>query len=99
MELITIGSMIISGVFGALIGLITITTGDSKIKIIIQTTGLVAILFGLFTLIPHVEWATPTAETCQTISNSITLMIYPLIVYAIGDACGSLGENIVTDLF
>lgn len=91
--------MIISGLFGGAIGFVTMATNEPQIKASFDLIGLIALWGGLYVLIPHVEWGPLSAETSQIISNSVALIAYTTLGYLVGDACGSIGNKIVTDIF
>ena len=95
MEPITAAMIVSSFIMGAVIGFITMTTGDLKIKGIIDAIGLLGFMHFLYIAMPKVAGGTPIDETTQQVSNFIVLVMYALVPYVIADAFGSAGYKLV----
>lgn len=91
MEAITAATLM-----GAVIGFITMGTGDLRIKAGIDAVGLISIVLFLYLAMPTVIWGTPVNEAAQQVSTFIVIAAYALVAYVIADAFGSLGYMAVT---
>ncbi|MDD3373471.1 MAG: hypothetical protein PHE39_07325 [Methanoculleus bourgensis] len=96
MEPITTATIIGSFLMGAVIGFITMGTGDLRIKAGIDAVGLIGIVLFLYLAMPTIVWGAPIDEATQQVSNFIVTAMYALVAYVIADAFGSLGYVAVT---
>ena len=96
MELITTGFMVTSFIVGALLGFITLITGDSRIKSLVDGGGAIILLLSLYAMMPSIEWGTPVNEAAHNLLNHFEAAIPALVSYMIGDACGSAGSALVS---
>lgn len=96
MEPITTATIVGSFIMGAVIGFITMGTGDLRIKGGIDAVGLIGFMLFLYIAMPKVAWGAPIVEATQQVSNFIVLAMYALVSYVIADAFGSMGYAMVT---
>jgi hypothetical protein len=95
MEPITVATIFISFVFGLTLGFATMVTGDPRIKMAADATGLIALLLILYAAIPTTAWETPIYEATQNIVDFTTVVGYAVPSYVIADAIGTVGFSLV----
>lgn len=96
MEPITTATIVISVIFGAVLGFVTISTGDSKIKLGVDAAGAIGLMGFIFLIMPTIAWGAPINEATQQVSDFVVTAVLALVSYAVGDAFGSLGYMAVT---
>lgn len=96
MEPITAATIGASFLTGAVIGFITMGTGDFRIKAGIDIAGATTLYFFLLAIMPTITWGTPIDETTQQVTDFTLTAVYALVAYVIADAFGSLGYMAVT---
>lgn len=89
-------TIVASLLMGALIGFITMGTGDIKIKAGIDAAGLFGFMSLLYFTMPAVTWGTPIDEATQQVSKFIVTAMCALVAYVVADVFGSAGYKIVT---
>ncbi len=75
---------------------ITLITGDSRIKSLVDGGGAIILLLSLYAMMPSMEWGTPVNEAAHNLLNHFEAAIPALVSYMIGDACGSAGSALVS---
>jgi hypothetical protein len=95
-EPITMVTILISFFLGATIGIIKITTGDSKVKALFDAAGFIALVLFLGTTMPESVWGAPINEVTQNLSDYIISAVWAIAVYAITDASSGLAYSLIT---
>ena len=98
MEPITMAAIVGSLIFGMLVGFVTMTFGDMRIKAAVEAAGALTLTLFLFAIMPTVGWETPVSEAVQNTTDFMITAIYALVSYAIADTLGSAGYSLVTGM-
>ncbi len=98
MEPITMAAIVGSLIFGMLMGFVTMTFGDMRIKAAVDVTGALTLILFLFAIMPTVGWEIPVSEAVQNTTDFTITAMYALVSYAIADAFGSAGYSLVTGM-
>jgi len=89
-----VGSLI----FGMLMGFVTMTFGDMRIKAAVDAAGALTLTLFLFAIMPTVGWETPVSEAVQNTADFMITAMYAFVSYVIADAFGSAGYSLVTGM-
>jgi hypothetical protein len=96
MEPITTTTIAISVGFGAILGFVTMCTGNPGVKLAVDAAGAVALLFFIWAIMPTITWGTPTLEGAESTVDFIIRAVPALVFYVVGDAFGTAGYMAVT---